>query len=75
MFVGNLVQANFLAVDEKGVEAASATHTRLLATSRYTSDPIDMIFDRPFVFLIYQRMTGLIVFMGQVFDPTKTSAG
>jgi len=51
-------------VDEKGTEAAAAT---VLWETAGGSLPFKA--DRPFIFLIQDRDTGLILFMGRVMDP------
>jgi serine protease inhibitor len=58
-------QAN-IKVDEKGTEAAAAT---VLWETCGASMPFQA--DRPFMFLIQDRDTGLILFMGRVMDPSK----
>lgn len=58
----------FVKVDERGTEAAAATSE---------GEGLGIHFvptfhaDHPFLFLIYDRLTGSILFMGRVVDPTK----
>lgn len=62
-------QSVFVAADEAGVEAAAATAIGGVDTS---APEIDLVFDahRPFVFLIRDIPTGLVLFIGRVMDPT-----
>jgi len=64
------VHQAFVKVDEKGTEAAAATgavfQTTSMPLSKYT-----FRVDHPFVFLIYDEQTDLILFMGQVVDPSR----
>jgi serpin B len=59
----------FVAVDEEGTEAAAAT----AVVVGETSVPVvqaTVRADRPFIFLIRDKATGAIVFMGRVEDPS-----
>jgi serpin B len=55
----------FVEVDEKGTEAAAATGGVFL-----DSAPPEIHFDHPFLFLIRERESGVILFMGRVGDPS-----
>jgi serpin B len=60
----------FIAVDEKGTEAAAATAVGMRAGSAAPSgEPIPFKLDRPFLFLIRDTQTGAILFMGRVESP------
>ena len=64
-----LDQNGAVKVDEKGTEAAAAT-----AVGGFTKSIQPMnIFnaDHPFIFIIQQKDTGNILFMGRVTDPTQ----
>jgi serpin B len=64
-------QAN-VTVDEQGTVAAAATAVMMLARSAAPSaTPRELIVDRPFVFFLHDRPTGVIVFAGQVTDPSR----
>jgi serpin B len=63
------VHQAYVKVDEKGTEAAAATGAVFQTTSmplyKYTFRA-----DHPFVFMIYDKQTDLILFLGQVTNPT-----
>lgn len=61
----------FIAVDEKGTEAAAATAVAMRAGSAPPSgEPRVVTVDHPFVYMIRDTSTGAILFMGHVVDPT-----
>ena len=62
-------QSTFVAVDEKGTEAAAVTTVG--ATT--TSVQMPLLCDRPFAFVIHEKTTGTILFTGKIADPTKTN--
>lgn len=59
-----LVQSCRIAVDEKKTEAASGAY--VLGHSGSPTDPPEVVFDRPFIFIISERSTGLPLFMGRI---------
>ena len=62
-------QAN-ITVDEVGTEAAAATAVMMQATSAPAPlEPVTLVVDRPFVFVLRDRATGAILFLGRVADP------
>lgn len=67
MFVGTALHQAMLGVDEHGGQAAAATGEGITTTSAYHFIAID----RPFVFLLYDHVTGAILFLGRVVDPTR----
>jgi serpin B len=60
----------FVAVDEKGTEAAAATAVIAVVTGAMAPPPTSLHFDRPFLFRIDDLKTGLPLFLGSVADPT-----
>ncbi len=56
-------------VDEEGTVAAAATAVVMLRCAVLTEPP-QLVFDRPFLFLIQHLPTGLPAFVGVVNDPT-----
>ncbi len=69
LFISLVQHKSFVAVDEKGTEAAAATAV-VIDEGTAVLDSFDMTFDRPFLFAIYDRPTGAILFLGRVMDPT-----
>ncbi|WP_080059723.1 serpin family protein [Spirosoma aerolatum] len=63
-------QNTYVAVDEKGTEAAAVTTGGISVTSA----PLPVLCDRPFVFVIHEKTSGTILFVGKIADPTKTNA-
>jgi serpin B len=62
----------FIDVNEKGTEAAAATSLVVTASAmRYEPPPIDFRADHPFVFLVLDKKSGSILFLGRVADPSK----
>jgi serpin B len=65
-WVSAVVQKAHVAVDEEGTTAAAASALSM-ATARVF--PFGVRVDRPFVFLIRDLASGLVLFLGQVTDP------
>jgi serpin B len=58
-------QKSFVKVDEEGTEAAAVTGAIMPV-----SLPPEIRMDRPFVFVLRERLSGTILFMGVINDPT-----
>ena len=69
LYLSGVVQKAFIGVDEDGTEAAAATAV-VGSGSSLPPTPIPVTFDRPFLFFVHD-MTGLVLFAGQVVDPTQ----
>jgi serpin B len=65
--ISDVIHKAFVAVDEKGTEAAAATAVSVGTTSM---PAISLSIDRPFIFLIRDVQTNTILFMGKLNDPT-----
>ncbi|MEM2920770.1 MAG: serpin family protein [Candidatus Bathyarchaeia archaeon] len=66
--ISEVIHQAYVKVDEKGTEAAAATAVIM----KLTALPEMKIFraDRPFIFIIQERETGNILFMGRIIDPS-----
>jgi serpin B len=69
--VSEIRQKTFVEVNEEGTEAAAVTVVGVFVTSVGPGEmePIEFHADRPFVYLIRERSTGAILFLGRVDDP------
>ncbi len=70
LFVQEVVHKALVRVDEEGTEAAAATAVVVGLTAAPPLDEVEVTVDRPFIFLIRDRKTGPILFLGRVLDPT-----
>ncbi len=70
LFVSDVVHKAFVRVDETGTEAAAATGVIMALTAMPQDQPVQFVLDRPFVFLIIDDLTGTVLFMGRMADPT-----
>jgi serpin B len=68
LYIGAMLHKAFVNVNEEGTEAAAAT-----GIGAYGPPPPTPIFraDHPFIFLIQDKRTGTILFIGRVTDPTN----
>lgn len=66
LVVTDAMHAAFLEVDEKGTEAAGATGIMVGRTSM----PTVVAMDRPFLFMIRERTSGAVLFLGRMMDPS-----
>ena len=73
LFVSKVVQKAFVEVNEEGTEAAAATFADAVDYSDFhmEMEPPTFTCDRPFMFLIRDNLTGMILFSGHVTDPSK----
>ena len=68
LHIGDVVHKAFVSVDEAGTEAAAATGVTVRATS-VSPEPVRVTVDQPFLFLIRDRPTGTVLFVGRVTEP------
>ena len=66
LFISRVQHKTYIDVHEKGTEAAGATAVGVGITSM----PPVLRFDRPFLFVIRERSTGTLLFVGQMDNPT-----
>ncbi len=70
LFISAVLHKAYVAVDEEGTEAAAATAVIMKLTAAMPGALVRMTLDRPFLFLIRDRDSGTILFVGRVLDPS-----
>ena len=72
LYIDEIMQKTYLKIDEEGAEAAAVTSVLIGAMAmRPTSDPIELKFDRPFIYLIVDRGSENILFVGKSDNPQE----
>jgi len=66
LYISKVKHKTFIEVDEEGTEAAAVTSVEI----RYNSAGSSFLLDRPFLFVIKEKYTGAILFIGRVSDPS-----
>jgi len=69
LWISEVRHGAFLSVNEKWTEATAATEVAWKSAEE-PDRPVEMTVDRPFLFLIVDKPTGAVLFMGRVMDPT-----
>jgi serine protease inhibitor len=70
LYISAAIQKTYVDVNEEGTEAAAVTGVAVATTAlSLPAAPFEMMVDRPFLFLIEDRPTQTILFIGLVFDP------
>ncbi len=66
--VSDIKHKTFVEVNEEGTEAAAVTAVEIVYTS-YPGSILTFYADRPFIYLIREKSTGAILFIGRMDDP------
>jgi len=74
LYISAVLHKAFIAVNEKGTEAAAATAVMMRVLGVPSPPPVFRA-DHPFVFLIREKSTGSILFLGRVVNPLVRSEG
>ncbi|MBM3308189.1 MAG: serpin family protein [Candidatus Eisenbacteria bacterium] len=76
IFISDVFHKAFVDVDEQGTEAAAATAVVMARTSfEMPEKAVEFRADHPFLFLIRERETGAVLFIGRLVDPAAGGAG
>ncbi len=72
LFLSDVIHKAFIDVNEEGTEAAAATGVIVSAAAERVEPPTpEFRADHPFVFLIRDKRSDSILFLGRLADPTK----
>jgi len=71
LFISEVKQKSFVEVDEAGTVAAAVTTVGMATRAAQMASPIGfvLLLDRPFLFVITDKQTGSVLFVGMVNDP------
>ncbi|KQK14206.1 serpin-ZX [Brachypodium distachyon] len=70
LYVSSVFHKSFVEVNEEGTEAAAATAAVVTLRSIPVEPPkLDFVADHPFLFLIREDVTGVVLFVGHVANP------
>jgi len=70
IFISGAIHKAYINVDETGTEAAAATAVAVCGAALNPPKPVEFRADHPFLFLIRDRRTNLILFIGRLTDPS-----
>jgi serpin B len=71
LFISDVIHKAFVAVDEKGTEAAAATAVIMVGMSAPLQQKVHLVIDHPFIFMIRDLKSGQILFIGRVLNPAQ----
>lgn len=71
IYIGEVLHKTYVKVNEEGTEAAAVTSVRMKKMESVSEPmpPFEMIVDRPFICAIVEEQTGMILFLGAIYDP------
>jgi serpin B len=72
--ISRVVQKIYLNVDEEGTEAAAATAVVTVTSAMPRGEPEKLVLDRPFVFALRDRQSGLVLMSGYIGKPVSGPA-
>ncbi len=67
LYIAKIIQKTAIKVNEKGTEAAAVT--AVVTKNECVMESREVFLDRPFAFLIYDTLTGNVLFEGKVMLP------
>ena len=69
LFINRVIHQSFIQIDEEGTEAAAATIVEILETISTGPTGFFMTIDRPYIFVIRERVYNTILFIGKITNP------
>jgi serpin B len=62
--ISKVLHKTYIAVDEEGTEAAAVTSVEIIVTSMPVKN--EVLFNKPFLYVIREKSTGIILFSGKM---------
>ncbi|MGH2642901.1 MAG: serpin family protein [Chitinophagaceae bacterium] len=72
-YISKVIHKTYIEVNEQGTEAAAATAVGMATYSLDPDLPMVMDVNRPFLYVIAEKNTGVILFIGEVNNPAEGS--
>ena len=69
--ITDAIHKTFIEIDEEGTEAAAVTAIGIGVTSVTPGAPVTMIADRPFMYIIAEKSSNIVLFTGIVKNPAE----
>ncbi|THG22309.1 hypothetical protein TEA_002859 [Camellia sinensis var. sinensis] len=69
LYVSSIFHKSFIEVNEEGTEAAAASAAVIQQRALMSMDKINFVADHPFLFVIREDMTSVVLFIGHVLNP------
>jgi serpin B len=69
LYIDSVFHKAFVEVNEEGTEAAAASAAVVQLRSMFFGGPTEFVADHPFVFIIREDLTGVVLFVGHVLNP------
>ncbi|KAL3655220.1 hypothetical protein CASFOL_001006 [Castilleja foliolosa] len=69
LYVSSIFHKTFIEVNEEGTEAAAASAVVIKLRCLKNEETLDFVADHPFLFVVREDMTGVVLFVGQVLNP------
>jgi len=74
LYIGLVKQKTYVEVNEEGTEAAAVTVVGVEKSSIEPDDPLPFYVNRSFVYVIKEKSTGIILFMGKMSDLNRNAS-
>ncbi|KAL8532458.1 hypothetical protein ACS0TY_008886 [Phlomoides rotata] len=69
LYVSSIFHKSFIEVNEEGTEAAAASAGVVKLRGLLIEEDLDFVADHPFLFIIREDLTGVVLFIGQLLNP------
>ena len=69
--VDRVVHKAVINVDLEGTEGAAASFVEIHPLSFDTERPLEVVVDRPFLYMVYDRVNRIPILLGKMVDPTQ----
>ena len=73
IFVGEVIHKTHIDLNEKGTKAAAVTYAGIFSNGAMLEEKrkVNIIFNKPFIYMIRDNETKEILFFGTIYEPNK----